>query len=79
MTLPRLEAITERWKRIPPVSVTVAGIGVDLGMKLETRQNSKTTRIKDETSFADFMASMGAVGSFEGKTPEWAKEQQAKT
>lgn len=72
MTLPRLTAISERWAHVPPLSVTVAGIASALGLRLESSDGKR--KLKDETSFEDFVEQMIGAGMKQEGTPEWLKK-----
>lgn len=64
MTLPRFDAIAKHWERIPPLSVSVAGIAAALGVERKARPSAGQ----------DMGELAGLVGSgFTSEIPEWLK------
>lgn len=63
MTVPRLNAIAERWKLCPPLSVSVAAVAASLGVPI----GQKTPQQGDLQSLVD---TLGSVGLNQGM-PEW--------
>ncbi len=41
MTMPRLKALEEQWKKIPPLSITLSYLAQYHGMKLQKPEKSK--------------------------------------
>jgi len=47
MTLPRMESVMKHWDKIPPVSVTLAGIAAALGVKREEKKEVDAGNIEE--------------------------------
>lgn len=82
MTLPRLDAISEHWRKVPPLSVSVAAIAAVLGATPAAKGPSKTDSEpkkppaeQDPQALIDLL---GGGGFSQGK-PEWLKAAQATT
>jgi hypothetical protein len=60
-------AIGERWKKIPPLSVSVAAIAKGLGMK---DPESATPKPVDAAGLDELVAVLGSVST---EKPEWLK------
>jgi hypothetical protein len=65
MTLPRMAAISKHWDKIPPLSISLAGIAMALGVK----KPEKMTAEKAQSSMDELLGMMGGQLA-EGK-PEW--------
>lgn len=63
MTIPRMEAISRRWQRIPPLSVLVANIAAALGWQ-PPNEPAGDGNIQE---LVDLMGS----GSFATEKPAW--------
>ena len=60
MTLPRMGAIAKRWEIVPPLSVSVAGIAMALGIKREPKKEA-------EQNVDELAALFGGIS----RKPEW--------
>lgn len=56
MTLPKLNALIERWKIVPPLSAAVAGIAAFLGVTFDTQQASENAQDMLAKAKSDAMA-----------------------
>jgi len=75
MTLPRLDAISAHWRKVPPLSVSVAAIAAVLGATPAARGSGKTggaPKPPVEQDLNALMDLLGASGFSQGK-PEWLK------
>jgi hypothetical protein len=71
MTLPRLAAISARWSRVPPLTVSVANIAIGLGVQRSSASaSSGPTQAANDEAMGDLLA---AVGGVTGEMPEWLK------
>lgn len=74
MTLPRLEAIFDRWERVPPITVSVAGIADSLGVKFKSLGGWRRKRDAGGGDLQALMADLGASGMgarSSKEKPEW--------
>lgn len=65
MTLPRMEAIAKHWEKIPPLSVSLAGIAAALGVKREEKKD------ESQQNLDELAAIFGGVSG----RPEWLKTE----
>jgi hypothetical protein len=70
MTLPRLAAITERWSRIPPLTVSVANIAIGLGVHKPTRAGAAPAQAANDAEMGDLIRAVGGVTE---AMPGWLK------
>lgn len=69
MTLPRLTAITNHWKNIPPVAVTLASLAHMFGVQVGEAKQAKTSKSSVQELFE---SALGA--GFKTGRPEWLKK-----
>jgi hypothetical protein len=74
MTLPRYYAVAERWKKVPPLSSSVACIAMALGAKPAAQQAPKPDGGSGkEAQMQELFELLGGNG-FDKGVPEWLKE-----